>query len=55
MTKRRVAIIMALTLAAWLLTGCDPKGQSCPHVGDVKGQGGHVYTCTGGRHGNTWQ
>lgn len=34
MTKRRVIIILTLTLAAWILTGCDPQaGQLCDKAG----------------------
>lgn len=43
--KRKVVIILTLTLAAWILAGCDPSGQPCNRVGDVKAQNGHNYTC----------
>lgn len=44
--KRKVIIILTLTLAAWILTGCDPqKGEACPHVGDTWAKHGTVLHC----------
>lgn len=53
----RIAVAVTFCLAMVSLSGCDPKGQACPHKGDTKATGGQVYHCkydpsTGG---NTWQ
>lgn len=56
MTKKIVAVILAIGVVGWLLAGCDIKGDSCNRAGDTRAHDGYNYTCTTGTDGqNTWQ
>ncbi len=56
MTHRLRALLVSGALLGLMAgaSSCGPKGQPCPHAGDVEAQDGHVYTCTHKGDGLVW-